>query len=199
MPKRKWPLFHNLLFFCIFNNLAAARVSPCASVSCSRIRIGVAIGQPRNDTAACSRRYEERHRAPLEYIKDRLHISQPRRPRPGGDLPNSCQDGTAARSSCRLAATPVSRLGASPDSTSASYRFGERILNGGREISFCASCPTLGKLPLISSPRHDVPLSVTTNGRVRSQSNSRRLASRHFRGINDNSLRAAPHLFHGYL
>jgi hypothetical protein len=35
-----------------------------------------------------------------------------------------------------------------------------------------------------------------TNGRVRSQPNSRRLASRRFRGINDNSLRATPHLFH---
>src|SRR6202451_4425122 len=36
-------------------------------------------------------------------------------------------------------------------------------------------------------------------GRVRSQPNRRRLTSRHFRGINDDSLRATPHLFHGCL
>jgi hypothetical protein len=38
-----------------------------------------------------------------------------------------------------------------------------------------------------------------THGRVRSQPNSRRLASRHFRDINDDSLRATPHLFHACL
>jgi hypothetical protein len=38
-----------------------------------------------------------------------------------------------------------------------------------------------------------------TDGRVRSQPNIRRLASRHFRDINDDSLRATPHLFHACL
>jgi type I restriction enzyme M protein len=48
-----------------------------ASASYSWIRTGVAIVQPRNDTAACRPHHERRHRSLLGYIADRWHISQP--------------------------------------------------------------------------------------------------------------------------